>query len=232
MSSEPAPVHEPARSKRGARVGSCLRHHSSIAPESVVIAEASCAKRSAPSLGTAYTTWIWLPPTTSGRSFALGAPPHQVTGVTAPAAGAMAKSTAATTAAASGAAARAFELWRLVARPASGPHWTRPRPHARGVWTIRRSPFPTTVSTPLSLHGVTSYAFGTRSAIPARTRARGPKDSGSGPDAERRGQPGAAYLSLFGCGGRGVLFGLQAMPGLNTCGSWRPSLLSCPNDCD
>src|SRR5947208_11882918 len=129
MSSEPAPVHEkPARSKRGARVGSCLRHHSPTAPTSVAIAEATCAKRSALSLGTAYTTWIWLPPTTSGRSFALDAPPHHVTGVTAFAAGANEATSAAASAASasrgrSGVAAWVLELWRLVARkaPASGP---------------------------------------------------------------------------------------------------------------
>lgn len=36
------------------------------------------------------------------------------------------------------------------------------------------------------------------------------------------------YLSLFGCGGSGVLFGLQATPGLNPWGSASPSLTSCP----
>ena len=40
-----------------------------------------------------------------------------------------------------------------------------------------------------------------------------------------------SYLSLFGCGGSGVLFGLQATPGLNAWGSARPSFTSCPYDC-
>jgi hypothetical protein len=41
-----------------------------------------------------------------------------------------------------------------------------------------------------------------------------------------------AYLTLFGCGGKGVLFGLQNVPGLPSCGSTSPSLFSCPKDCD
>jgi hypothetical protein len=54
MSSAPTPEQEnAARSKRGARVESCLRHQSPIAPASVAIAEASCEKRSTPSRGTA-----------------------------------------------------------------------------------------------------------------------------------------------------------------------------------
>jgi anti-sigma factor RsiW len=51
------------------------------------------------------------------------------------------------------------------------------------------------------------------------------------PRHERRGQP-VRHLSRFGCGGSGVLFGLQNVPGLPVGGSWRPSLFSCPYDCD
>jgi hypothetical protein len=54
MSSEPKPEQEkPARSKRGARVGSCRRHQALIAPMSVAIADAVCGKRSVLSFGEA-----------------------------------------------------------------------------------------------------------------------------------------------------------------------------------
>jgi hypothetical protein len=79
-----------------------------------------------PSLGTAYTTWIWSPPTTSGRSFALGAPPHQVSGVTACAAGA----NEATRAAA------------MTARPTGGQVGPRRGPLSYGASLPEKSPPP------------------------------------------------------------------------------------------
>ena len=45
------------------------------------------------------------------------------------------------------------------------------------------------------------------------------------PRRERRGHP-RPHLVLIGFGGSGVRFGLQATPGSNTCGSWRPSFTS------
>ena len=58
-----------------------------------------------------------------------------------------------------------------------------------------------------------------------------PEEVADRPRHDRRGRSGRQWVR-FGWGGSGVLFGLQNRPGLASCGSARPSLLSCPNDWD
>src|ERR1700751_660393 len=65
-----------AWSKRGVRVGSWLRHHVSIADASSCIADASVAKLSAVSDGSATIAWICWPVTASGKSVAVSPVPH------------------------------------------------------------------------------------------------------------------------------------------------------------